>query len=208
MKQGTGRQTGHARREQIVRAALKIIARRGVSGLTTAVLAKGTGISEANLYRHFRNKDEIYMATVSRVREMITLNLKKVLADTSDPVAVLKRFFTLQIGLMEKNNGIPRLMFSEELHIHEKMRERILDTMYSVSETLASLVRDGQKTGTIRKDIDPLTTVLMFVAMMQGLAFRWSLGGFSFSLAKQAATAWKNFEILITAGRTVSGRTA
>lgn len=208
MKQGTGRQTGNARREQIVRAALKIIAGRGVSGLTTAVLAREAGISEANLYRHFRNKDEIYMATVGHVREMITKNLEKVLAGSSAPVLVLKRFFTLQVGLMEKNNGIPRLMFSEELHVHKPMRERILKTMYNVSETLASLVRDGQKTGTIRKDIDALTTVLMFVAMIQGLAFRWSLGGFTFSLAKEAVKAWNNFEKLITVERPASGRGA
>ncbi len=208
MKQGASRQTGDVRREQIVRAALKIIAGRGVSGLTTAVLARETGISEANLYRHFRNKDEIYMATVSHVREMITKNLEKVLAGSSDPVVVLKRFFTLQVELMEKNNGIPRLMFSEELHVHKHMRERILKTMYSVSETLASLVRDGQKAGTIRIDIDALTTVLMFVAMMQGLAFRWSLGDFSFSLAKEAVTTWNNFEKLISIERPASGRIA
>ncbi|HWR71807.1 MAG TPA: TetR/AcrR family transcriptional regulator [Nitrospirota bacterium] len=206
MKQGAGRQTGDARRDQIVRAALKIIAGRGISGLTTAVLAREAGISEANLYRHFRNKDEIYMATVGQVREMITRNLDQVLAGSSDPVVVLQRFFTLQVELMEKNNGIPRLMFSEELHVHKNMREKILKTMYSVSETLASLVREGQKTGTIRKDIDALTTVLMFVAMLQGLAFRWSLGGFSFSLTKEAARAWKNFEKLIIIERPASGR--
>lgn len=208
MKQGAARQTGDARREQIVRAALKIIAARGVSGLTTAVLARETGISEANLYRHFKNKDDIYMATVGQIRNRITKNLEKVLAVSSDPLRVLKRFFTLQVELMEKNNGIPRLMFSEELHVHKNMRDRILKTMYSVSETLASLVRDGQKQGTIRKDIDAMKTVLMLVALMQGLAFRWSLEGFSFSLRKEAGTTWKNFEKLITAETTVSGRIA
>lgn len=208
MKQGAARQTGDARREQIVRAALKIIAARGVSGLTTAVLARETGISEANLYRHFKNKDDIYMATVGQIRDRITKNLEKVLAVSSDPLRVLKRFFTLQVELMEKNNGIPRLMFSEELHVHKNMRDRILKTMYSVSETLASLVRDGQKQGTIRKDIDAMKTVLMLVALMQGLAFRWSLEGFSFSLRKEAGATWKDFEKLITAKTTASGRIA
>jgi len=208
MKQGAGRQTGDARREQIVHAALKIIAMRGVSGLTTAVLAREAGISEANLYRHFRNKSEIYMATVGEIRERITRNLDQVLAGSSDPVTVLKRFFALQVELMEKNNGIPRLMFSEELHVHKNMRDSILRTMYSVSETLASMVRDGQKKGTIRRDIDAMNTVLMLVALMQGLAFRWSLGGFTFSLKKEAVTTWKNFEKLIIAEPTSSGRIA
>lgn len=202
-----GKVKGDVRRDQIMQATLKIIARKGVSSLTTAALAREVGISEANLYRHFRNKDEIYMATVTQVQEMIAKNLESVLSDdASGSVTVLKRFFMLQIELMEENNGIPRLMFSEELHVHQQMREKILQTMYGVSEKLAFLFRNGQKAGTIRKDIDARTTVLMFIAMMQGLAFRWSLGGFSFSLSKEASKAWKNFEKLIT--QETSGRIA
>jgi AcrR family transcriptional regulator len=201
-----GKVKGDVRRDQITQATLKIIARKGVSSLTTAALAREVGISEANLYRHFRNKDEIYMATVSQVREMIARNLEKALAGSSDPVVILKSFFALQVELMEENGGITRLMFSEELHVHKHLREKILETMYSVSEKLASLIKDGQKAGVIRKDIDPLTTVLMFVATIQGLAFRWSLGGFSFSLAKEAAKTWKNFEKLITVEQAASRR--
>jgi TetR/AcrR family transcriptional regulator, fatty acid metabolism regulator protein len=203
-----GKVKSEVRRDQIVQAALAIIAQRGVGSLTTAALAGEAGISEANLYRHFKNKDEIYMATVSQVQEMIGNNLEKALAGSSDPVVILKRFFTLQIELMEKNSGIPRLMFSEELHVHQHMRERILKTMYTVSEKLTSLVRSGQRSGMVRTDIDAPTTILMFVAMIQGLAFRWSLGGFSFSLSKEAAKTWKNFERLISRERATSRRVA
>jgi len=203
-----GKVKGEVRRDQIVQATLNIIAQKGVSSLTTSALAREVGISEANLYRHFRNKDEIYMATVSQVQEMIEKNLEKVLACGADPVAMFKRFFALQVELMEENSGIPRLMFSEELHVHQHMREKILKTMDGVSKKLASLIKDGQKTGAIRKDIDALTTVLMFVAMIQGLAFRWSLGGFSFSLSKEAAKTWKNFEKLITQEQAASRRVA
>jgi AcrR family transcriptional regulator len=203
-----GKVKGEVRRDQIVQATLAIIARKGVGNLTTAALARQAGISEANLYRHFRNKDEIYTATVGYVQEMIARNLEKALTGSSHPVDVLKRFFMLQIELMEKNSGIPRLMFSEELHVHPHLREKVLTTMYQVSEKFAPLFRNGQKTGSIRKDIDATTTVLMFVALVQGLAFRWSLGGFSFSLSKEAAKTWKNFERLITLEQTASRRAA
>ena len=197
---GPAKVKGDVRREQIVQATLRIIAQKGISSLTTSSLAREVGISEANLYRHFRNKDEIYLATVGQVQDMITRNLKRVLTEHAEPVIILKSFFMLQIGLMEENSGIPRLMFSEELHVHHAMRELILETMYSVSDKLASLIKDGQKTGAIRKDVDAQATVLMIVAMMQGLAFRWSLGGFSFPLSREAARAWKNFERMITTG--------
>jgi len=43
----------------VVEAALKLIGEHGMSALTTAALAKEVGMSEANIYRHFRNKEEI-----------------------------------------------------------------------------------------------------------------------------------------------------
>ena len=85
-----GKVKGDVRRDQIMQATLKIIARKGVSSLTTAALAREVGISEANLYRHFRNKDEIYMATVTQVQEMIAKNLENVLADDAPILSSFK----------------------------------------------------------------------------------------------------------------------
>lgn len=192
------------RRDQIVQATLKIIALKGVGNLTTASLAREVGISEANLYRHFRSKQEIYLATVGQVQDMIEKNLADVLSGGAVPVEALKSFFLRQVALMEENSGIPRLMFSEELHVHKAMRERILKTMYAVSGRLAELVRKGQRSGSIRNDIEPMTTILMFVAMIQGLAFRWSLGEFSFSLSEEGKKTWRNFvKCILAPSRTV-----
>ena len=63
------RLSGDIRRDQIVEAALRIIANRGVKSLTTAAIAEEVGISEANLYRHFNSKDEILQGTVEKIGE-------------------------------------------------------------------------------------------------------------------------------------------
>lgn len=201
-----GKIKGDIRRDQIVRASFKIIGRKGVSSLTIAAIAREVGVSEANLYRHFKNKDDIYSAAAVFVKDMIRSNVKKAFSVDAAPLAVLKRFFFLQIELMQDNSGIPRFMFSEELHSHRAMREQILQTMYAVSETLASLIRSGQKNDTLRKDIDPRTTALMFIGIVQGLAFQWSLGGFSFSLETEGKKTWKNFETCIALKKTVARR--
>jgi len=185
---------GDVRRDQVVRSALTIISKRGVGGLTTATLAAEAGTSEANLYRHFKNKEDIFFATVSYVKERIAKNIEESLAGGKTPVKKLRRFYNLQIDLMERNSGIPRFMFSDELHIAKKLRGVLLQTMYAFSATLASFIRDAQKSGSIRNDLDPKTTALMFIGMVQGLMFRWSLSGFSFSLTVEGRKLWRNFE--------------
>ncbi len=185
---------GEVRRDQVIQAALAIISKKGVGGLTTSALAAEAGISEANLYRHFKGKEDIFFAAVGYVKERIAGNIGASLAGEAAPVKKLKRFYDLQIELMEANSGIPRFMFSDELHISEKLRGILLQTMYAFSATLATFIRDAQKSGRFRSDLDPKTTALMYIGMIQGLMFRWSLSNFSFSLAAEARKLWRNFE--------------
>jgi AcrR family transcriptional regulator len=186
--------SGEVRRDQIVQAALAVIAKNGVGGLTTAALAAEARVSEANLYRHFKNKEDIFFATVAYVKEKIAKNMEGAFGGTDAPVKKLKRFYDLQLELIGKNSGILRFMFSYELHISEKLREKLLQTMYDFSTTLATFIKDAQKAGSFRRDLDARTTSLMLIGMVQGLLFRWSLSGFSFSLAAEGRKLWKNFE--------------
>jgi AcrR family transcriptional regulator len=184
---------GDVRRDQIVQATLAIIGTRGVSSLTTSAIAGEVGMSEANLYRHIKNKHEIYVACFEYARDRIRGNMELASVFSASPVKALKRFYSLQLELMEKNRGLPRFLFSEELHVNKKLREKVLKAMYAFSTRLASFIREGQRRKMIRRDLDPKTTALMFIGMVQGLTFRWSLSGFSFSLAREGTKLWNNF---------------
>lgn len=184
------------RREQIVDSALKIISKRGVKSLTTAAIAKEVGISEANLYRHFNSKDEILQSTVEKIREGLLRNLDLVSVMTNaSPLERLKRLFILHLDYIEKNEGIPRLVFSEEMHIgNESIKERLLNTIGLYSARLESLIKEGQGAGLIKKDLESSSSALMFVGMIQILTMKWSLSDFSFSLVDEGMKLWRNFE--------------
>ena len=50
------------RRHQICQIAMKLFSERGFSGTTTKEIANSAGISEATVFKHFSNKDELYAA--------------------------------------------------------------------------------------------------------------------------------------------------
>ncbi len=54
------RLTGRERRQKILQAAKKLFASKGFKGTTTQKLAQEAGLSEAGLYKYFKNKQEIY----------------------------------------------------------------------------------------------------------------------------------------------------
>lgn len=183
------------RREQIVQAALRIVAEKGVNALTTATIAHEVGVSEANLYRHFTNKDEIISEMIESIGVGLRSNMESVIRLKASPLKRLERLFTLHLTYMEKNEGIPRLVFSEGIHAgREGLKERLLGLINEYASVLKALIKKGQSEGVIRKDIDREAAALMFIGLIQVLAMKWSLSSFAFSLMDEGKKAWRGYE--------------
>ncbi len=60
------RMTGDERRQEIIRAAMDVFSRSGFSGSTTRKIAERAGISEAMIYSHFKDKEELYSAIIDQ----------------------------------------------------------------------------------------------------------------------------------------------
>lgn len=195
--------SGQIRRRQIVDATLKIISEKGVSNLTTAAIANEAGMSEANLYRHFVNKEEILTETVALIGEGLHGNIEKVFHSGESPLACLREIYLLHLDFVENNAGIPRLVFSEEIHGGNSiLKEIMFNTVNGYAAKLDSLLRNGQVAGLIEKGLDPSCCALTMIGMVQVTILRWSLSGFSFSLKKEGLNLWNNFEkCLVTKDR-------
>jgi len=64
MKPKRKRMKADERRQDIIRAAMEVFARNGFGGSTTREIAENAGISEAMIYSHFRNKQDLYTAII------------------------------------------------------------------------------------------------------------------------------------------------
>lgn len=61
-------------RERILDAAADVMSRRGLPGATTKEIARAAGCSEALLYKHFADKEEIFLAVLrDRLPSLVTL---------------------------------------------------------------------------------------------------------------------------------------
>ena len=183
------------RRDQIIQAALKLIGEKGVGSLTTSALARAADISEANLYRHFKSKNEILFETGKAIGSAIRKNLETVLGTAERPIAKLRRAFLLHLEFFEQNEGIPRLGLSEEMHVQsQKLKDEFLQNIKVYSLAFETIIKEGQQDDVIRQDLDARSTAAMLVGLVQFTVTKWSLTGFSFSLASEGLKLWRNFE--------------
>lgn len=195
VKMTTKKETTEVRREQIVRAALTIIGEEGIQGLTTVKIAKAVGVSEANLYRHFKNKDAILTAAVDDLESTLSNNLKIVGSGQTSPLEKLGTLFKRHLTLIEGNRGIPRLVFSSELHFRKDLRERLASLITHYLKGVSNILKAGVKDGSIKGAIETDASAAIFIGMIQLSALRWSLSDFKTSLTEEGDKLWQAYRL-------------
>jgi AcrR family transcriptional regulator len=166
---GGGRMAGEDRRRQILQVAMRLFSQHGFRGTTTKEIAQAAGVSEAMVFRHFANKEELYTAIIDH----------KACADNFQmpcdvvPEAVASRddravFTGLALAMMrhhEHDTEFLRLLTHSALEGHELAHmfwDRNVRGMY---DFLSSYIRDRQREGAMR-DVDPVIVVRAFLGMV------------------------------------------
>lgn len=196
---GIKKESTEVRKEQIVRAALGIIGKDGIQGLTTLRIAKEVGISEANIYRHFKNKDAILTATVEGLEDTISNILKTVTTREISPLDKLAQIYKLHLSHIQDNKGVPRLVFSSELHFRQDLRDKLSSLIERYLKMLTAILDEGVEDGSFKSETDSAAMAGVFVGMIQLSALRWSLSDFNISLLKEGDKLWKEYRKCIEA---------
>jgi TetR/AcrR family transcriptional regulator len=188
------RKNTKVRQAEIINTAIAIIGELGVSGLTTAKLAERLGTSEPALYRHFQDKEAILSAIIDEIGAVITDRALELAAQKVSPREKLKQIMASHVAQVEQRSGIPRLLFSEEMHVkYPALRDKLVTCMGEYISTIENVLAEGRKDGSIRREVKIKETARTYLGMIQFAAMRWSLSGLSFSLADEGRRLWLNF---------------
>lgn len=185
------------RREEIVQATLQVIGEKGVHALTITEIAGRAGMSDANIYRHFKGKQEILGALGDFIGEAVMGKAAGIAAGKGTALEKLSIIFRSHIALIAAHPGLPRFIFSEEIHLGDpQLAKTIAGKMAGYIETLSNVIAAGIKTGELRS-LSPRETAITLLGMIQFTALRWSITCGAFSLDAEAERLWNNFLRLI-----------
>jgi AcrR family transcriptional regulator len=186
------------RKEEIVRAALEVIGKKGVRALTIAALAESAGMSEANIYRHFGGKDEIFSALADYIGTAVMGKAAAIAAGSRKPLEKLETIFFSHMALIAEHPGIPRFVFAEDVHLgNRKLADTLAFRIGNYVETVAGVIAAGIHEGELKQGLSPRETALTLIGMVQFTALRWTIGGTSFAISEEAGKLWSNFLRLV-----------
>jgi len=189
LKRATG-----IRRTEIAKAALALVAARGMEGLRVAAVARKVGLVPSGIYRHYRNKTDVLDAILDYIQSRLSANVRKVSLLEGSAIERLHALLMGHVRLIRDNEAIPIVVFSPEVYSGSPSRRRkLLGIIDGYLSHVAEIVRQGQAEGVIREDVVPAVAATLFLGLIQPSAILWHLNAGKFDVTKQAEAAWPMF---------------
>lgn len=186
------------RKEEIIQAALEVIGSKGVQALTIAAIAASAGMSEANIYRHFGGKDEIFAALADFIGSSVMGKAATIAGGSRKPLEKLESIFFSHVTLVAEHPGIPRFVFSEDVHLgHRSIADKLALRIGNYIETITGVIAAGIAEGELKAGLSPRETALTLLGMIQFTALRWTISNASFEIRPEAEKLWNNFVTLV-----------
>jgi len=186
------------RQEQISRAALGLIAKRGLSELNIIALADEVGVVPSAIYRHYQHKDAVLESVLGLIAKSLLANVEAVREEASDSFDRLHLLLRRHVRLVRHHAGIPRVVFSEQIFAGNARRRRQIHGIISgYLREITRIIAEGQKAGELRTDVSADSAAVMFLGLVQPAIILWLMSNQTFDVAGHAEQAWGVFREML-----------
>lgn len=176
------RKSRDERRLEIVETTLRLAASLGPDRITADSIAQELGLSQPAIFRHFPRKDDIWTATIDWLEE----SLAEVWADAvagAPKSGALAALVAAHFAFIERHPALPLVLLSPELQArHDSVRQAVQRLMGRFHASLGKAIADGSQAGAYAADAEPARAAWMLIAIIQGVALRWTACGGKFSI--------------------------
>ncbi|HEV8674503.1 MAG TPA: TetR family transcriptional regulator C-terminal domain-containing protein [Methylomirabilota bacterium] len=175
------------RREEIVRATIRCLAREGYSGLTMKKLARQAGVSQGILHYYFPNKRAILVAALERVMADLTRRFVREARGARDARQRLRALIEacLSVAVEAREFWVVFVEFWGEM-MHDRALLRVNADLYArVRRLIGDIVAEGIRTGQFRR-VHPEQAGAVILALADGLSLQLTFDPKAFTVAQAA----------------------
>ena len=164
--------------DEIIEVTIELVLKHGDSGFRIEELIERTGISKSSLYLHFGDRDGLVGAAMS------TAYLRDVRANVDGAIALVSSITTrnqmleaipILVDAALNTRDIARwqrVMVLGSARHRPEMLKRISEAQTMIDTALEELLREKQKQGIVRKDLDARELGVLLQTAILGRIFR------------------------------------
>jgi len=177
------RKSSSERREEVLKIAQKIIYDKGFYNLTIRNISEKIGISEAAIYRHFKNKKEI----IDRLTDLVFSNECEFEVESNkDIFMVFENFINKQINRFETNPYLAIISFQDDIFREYKdIKKKFIEHQKQREKEIKKLIIRGQKENMVKKEISPEVFASVFMGSIRITVSKWKNSNFTYSLEEK-----------------------
>ncbi|MCM2251164.1 MAG: TetR/AcrR family transcriptional regulator [Ramlibacter sp.] len=175
------------RQREIVGAVLALACERGPDAITTQAIADRMGLTQGAVFRHFPDKQAIWLAVFAWVRESLSAAVEVAIGKAESPLAKIERAFLAHVAFLAENPGVARVMFHEMQYPGDSpVRTEVRAMIDSYRQRLASLFTQAKAAGELPRELDTTLAPVLFIGAVQGLVINASLSGDASAMVKRS----------------------
>lgn len=175
------------RQREIVAAVLALARERGPDAITTQAIADRIGVTQGAIFRHFADKEAIWLAVFSWVRTAMGAAFSAAVAKADSPLAQIERAFLAQVAFIMENPGVPRVVFHELQYPGDSpVRAEVRAMITAYRKRLALLFRQAKAAGELPAALDTTLAPVLLIGAVQGLVIQAALAGNEAGMMKRA----------------------
>lgn len=160
---------GEATRQRIVAKAALVFNRRGFGAAALSDVMRATRLQKGGIYRHFESKEDLALQAFDYARTLVVDPLPDNLEAVPNTVDRLKQAIAEFACTRTVPGGCP--IFNAAIDADDgnpRLRARVKQTVSNWVDRWASLVREGQRRGEIRRAVDPREVATLVIAALEG----------------------------------------
>ncbi len=160
-------------RQRLLQAAFHEVFRYGFQSAGIDAILAATNVTKGALYYHFESKQALGQAIIEEVVAEITndrwLRPLRQSKDKNPIDALIAIVQAIPAQPRDVKRGCPLLNLTQEMsQLNEEFRKRLERIFTAWREGIATTLREGQSTGTVRRDLVPEETASFLIAMVEG----------------------------------------
>jgi AcrR family transcriptional regulator len=158
-------------RERIIRNAINLFYKKGYSKASIRDLVKASNLTNAALYNHFKNKDDLLYVIINRMRSLYFNRMDNIITKYTLPLDKIKNFIKTHVSLVLKNKKAVKVFFEDTEQLSPKLRDNIINQQDKMFNLFKVLLDDLEKEGFLRPVNKTLATYCCFG--MLNWTYRW-----------------------------------
>ncbi len=165
------------RRSDILKAATRVFADKGYHTATMQDIARQAEYAVGTIYLYFKDKQSLYLALIDGKVEELIRSAKKNIDNTQGTMEKIKVLMEEEFSYFEENRDFFRIYFSEgglgNWTIKDKLYMSTIKKFVKFMDYVADIMREGQKEGIIRKDLDPENSAYLLMSLIRATILPW-----------------------------------